>query len=243
MIAIEHNALTQEMERIGQKIRTEYERPKAILSVSAHWYTHGTWVQSAQVPKQVYDMYGFPEELYAVKYPVKGYRPLTDETLALLGDQVHINDDWGIDHGTWSVLVHMFPQADIPVVQLSVNGDLPAQAHFELGKKLAPLREQGYLIFASGNIVHNLRRVEWENPHGSRQADAFDEWIKAQILERKFENVIHYEKGPDAHYAVPMPDHYLPLLYALAAGEEDEMTVFNNVRNLGALSMTGYFMG
>ena len=127
-------------------------------------------------------MYGFPEELYQLQYPVKGYAELTKEVCCLLGDDVSINDSWGIDHGTWSVMVHMFPDASIPVVQLSVNGNLKPEQCVEIGRKLAPLREQGYLIWGSGNIVHNLRRIEWNNRGGSDQAERFSKYIVDSVL-------------------------------------------------------------
>ena len=153
MIALEQNDITEGMKKIGKKVISEYGKPKAILAVSAHWYTRGTFTQSTKDPSQIYDMYGFPRELYQVKYPVHGDQALTDRIKGLLGNQVSIDDSWGIDHGTWTVLVHMFPKADIPVVQLSVDGTLTSEECFEIGKKLAPLREEGYLIFGSGNIV------------------------------------------------------------------------------------------
>lgn len=243
MIALDHNQLTEEMNRIGNEIVSAYGKPKAILSISAHWYTHGSWIQSDPNPKQIYDMYGFPKELYEVKYPVSGSKELTEEVQSLLSKAVGINDQWGIDHGTWTVLVHMFPEHDIPVVQLSVDGDLKPEENYQIGKKLIPLREKGYLIFASGNVVHNLSRVEWDNPHGTAMADAFDEWIKAKILEKNDEAVIRYQQGPYADYAVPTPDHYLPLLYALGAADDDDAGIFNNVRNLGSMAMTGYAFG
>lgn len=243
MIALDHNEMTEEMEKIGETVISRFGKPKAILSISAHWYTHGTLIQSAVLPRQVYDMYGFPKELYEVKYPVKGYETLTDEVLKLLKNQVEVNNEWGIDHGTWTVLVHMFPKHDIPVVQLSVNGDITSDKHYEIGKKLISLRDQGYLIFASGNVVHNLGRVEWDNPHGTKMADAFDAWIKDKILNNDVQSVIDYKEGPYADYAVPTPDHFLPLLYALGASDQDDVTVFNNVRNLGSMAMTGYAFG
>ncbi len=151
------------MKAVGDSI----DKPKAILAISAHWFTDQTYIQSAPTPKQIYDMYGFPKELYEVKYPVSGSAPLTESVRSLLGTEVTIDDTWGIDHGTWTVLVHMFPDDDIPVVQLSVNRHLDPQQSYELGQKLASLREQGYLIFGSGNVVHNLGRVEWDNPDGT----------------------------------------------------------------------------
>ena len=135
-------------------------------------------------------MYGFPDELYEVQYPVSGNRDLTMDVLNLLGDKVSINNTWGIGHGTWTVLVHMFPKADIPVVQLSVNRHLAEEECYNLGKELAPLREKGYLIFASGNVVHNLRAVEFDNPIGTPAADAFDEFIKEAVLARNDESFI-----------------------------------------------------
>ena len=243
MVALDHNHITEEMNRIGNEVIEKFGKPKAILSVSAHWYTHGSFIQSAQTPKQIYDMYGFPKELYEVRYPVSGCRSLTEDVQSLLGDQVAVNDDWGIDHGTWTVLVHMFPKHDIPVVQLSVNGDIRPEENYAIGKKLTGLRDQGYLIFASGNVVHNLGRVEWDNAHGTSQADAFDEWIKEKVLEKNHQAVIHYQEGPYSDYAVPTPDHYLPLLYALGAADGDDAEVFNNVRNLGSMAMTGYAFG
>ena len=159
MIALAHNDLTAAFNHIGQEVISRFGKPKAILSICAHWYADGTYIQSAEKPRQIYDMYGFPNELYEVQYPVSGNRDLTMDVLNLLGDKVSINDTWGIDHGTWTVLVHMFPKADIPVVQLSVNRRLTEEECYNLGKELAPLREKGYLIFASGNVVHNLREL------------------------------------------------------------------------------------
>ena len=153
------------------------------------------------------------------------------------------HDSWGIDHGAWSILVHIFPEADIPVVQLSVNGDITERAAYDLGQRLASLREKGYLIMGSGNVVHNLRRVEWENEHGSLAADRFDEAIKAAIEQRDDEAVIDYHRYPAADYAVPTPDHFLPLLYILGASQGESPYIFNNVRNLGSMALTGYAFG
>ena len=177
MIALENNEITVGMEKVGRHVIGKYGKPKAILAISAHWYTRGTCVQSVEQPKQVYDMYGFPEELYQVKYPVTGDKELTEKVETVLGDLVSVNNSWGIDHGTWTVLVHMFPKADIPVVQLSVDGTLTAEECYQVGQKLSALREEGYLIFGSGNVVHNLRRVEWDNPDGTEMTNAFNDYI------------------------------------------------------------------
>lgn len=243
MVALEDNEITREMRRIGDEVIAKHGKPKAILSISGHWYVGGTFVQSAERPKQIYDMYGFPHELYEVKYKVKGNRDLTDAVLAALGDSVTVNDKWGIDHGTWTVLVHMFPEADIPVVQLSVNGYLSAEESYILGQRLAVLRDAGYLIFGSGNVVHNLRRVEWENEGGTDQAHRFNNYIVDAVEKRDDGKVIHFENGPDAAYAVPTPDHFLPLLYVLGASEGEKPVVFNNVCNLGSMAMTGFAFG
>lgn len=243
MIALDHNELTDTYHRLGKRILEEFGKPRAILMVSAHWYTHGTLVQSAAKPRQVYDMYGFPPELYALKYEPTGLAALTREVTDLLGNGVEVDDNWGIDHGTWSILVHIFPEADIPVVQLSVNGDIAACQSYELGQKLASLREKGYLIMGSGNVVHNLRRVEWENEHGNPAADRFDAAIKAAIEARDDEAVIDFHRYPDADYAVPTPDHFLPLLYVLGASQGESPYIFNNIRNLGSMALTGYAFG
>lgn len=243
MIALREDEVTKGMRETGEKILREYGKPKAILAISAHWYTRGTYIQNAAEPKQIYDMYGFPKELYEVKYPAKGCGELSDRVLELLGEQVSVNDDWGIDHGTWTVLVHMFPEADIPVVQLSVDGTLDHEKLNEIGEKLSVLREEGYLIFGSGNVVHNLRRVEWDNPNGTEMTLKFNQYIIDALQAGERNRVINYANGPEAAYAVPTPEHYLPLIYCLGAAGEDKAEVFNNICNLGSMAMTGFIFG
>lgn len=243
MMALRKDFITESFKSVGQRIRTQFGTPKAILAVSAHWYADDTWIQSADVPEQVYDMYGFPQELYEVKYPVKGNLDLTNRVLEILGDHVSVNDDWGIDHGTWTVLVHMFPGADIPVVQLSVNKHLTADEHIYLGKKLAALRDERYLIFGSGNVVHNLFRVDWNNPSGTAQTEEFNRFIIDNVMNGNIEAVTHYKDHPDGKYSVPTPDHYIPLLYCLGASDGDNVEVYNNVCNLGTMAMTGFLFG
>ena len=228
------------MAAVGRSITEEYDRPKAILALSGHWYTRGTYVQKTDEPRQVYDMYGFPQELYEVEYPVKGDGELSDRVLSILGDDVSIDNSWGIDHGTWTVLVHMFPDADIPVVQLSVDGTLSTDKMYEIGHKLSALRDEGYLIFASGNVVHNLRLVQWDNPDGTEMAHRFNDYIVDAVLAGEHEKVINYQDGPDSRYAVPTPDHYIPLIYAIGAAGNDKAEVFNKVCNLGSMAMTGF---
>lgn len=238
MNAIEDNTFTSVWREIGKKL----PKPKAILAISAHWYTDGTLTNDAEQPEMIYDMYGFPDTLYALKYPAKGSKTLAEDVVKLLGPDVRVDNNWGIDHGTWSVLVKMFPEADIPVVQLSINHIAPAQAHFDLGLKLRTLRDQGVLILASGNIVHNLALINWDMPAGYPWAHEFDDYIKKHILDRNYQAAIDYRAaGACSEKAFYTPDHYYPLLYALgAASDEDAIEVFNDCCLMGAMSMTGY---
>ena len=237
MNAVTDNAYKDEWIKIGQGLA-----PKAILCVSAHWYTKGTLVNPAEAPEQIYDMYGFPQELYQVKYPAQGSPELAARIGELLGDAVKINGDWGIDHGTWSVLKWMFPKADIPTVQLSIDGTQKGPFHYSIGQQLEALREEGILIIGSGNIVHNLRRVDWDSEGGAPWAYEFDGLIKEAIESRQHDKAIHYQElGESAKLAVPTPDHYYPLLYTLGAVDaEDDIYCFNESCELGSISMTGY---
>lgn len=241
MNAIETNEFTRQWEALGTKL----PRPKAILAVSAHWYTPGTKTTDSPAPKTIYDMYGFPEELYRVVYGAPGEPQLARQTQALITKKVEIDNTWGIDHGTWSVLCRIYPQADIPVFQLSVDKNATAEEHYQIGRELKALREQGVLIFGTGNVVHNLSRVNWNTDGGYPWAEEFDGYVKKSILERSHDNVIHYERaGTAASLSVPMPDHYAPLLYVLGAcDEEDGISVFNDACVLGSLSMTSYLFG
>ncbi len=243
MIALKINEMTETLKKVGKDIIEKHGEPKAILCISAHWYTKDTFIQSTEIPNQVYDMFGFPNELYEVKYPVKGSKELTKDVEKILGNEVKINDDWGIDHGTWTVLVHMFPEAKIPVVQLSVNANLSANKAYKLGEKLAKLREKGYLIVGSGNIVHNLRKIEWDNPKGTQEADKFDRYILDNISKREDKKVIKYKEHEYSNYAVPTPDHFMPILYILGASQGEKPYIFNEMRELGSLSMTSYIFG
>ena len=192
MMALEHTETTSTFQAIGKNIINNYGKPKAILAISAHWYTDGTYIQSAENPKQIYDMYGFPQELYEVVYPAKGDSSLTKDVQQVLGE------------------------------------------------KLQSLRDEGYLIMGSGNIVHNLRRLEWENPSGSPATIEFDQYITNAVLKNDVNTVINYSEHPQASYAVPTPDHYLPLIYIMGASKGLQPTVFNQTYNSGSLSMTGF---
>jgi 4,5-DOPA dioxygenase extradiol len=240
MLALEHNEITEKIRSVGSDILARYGKPRGILAISAHWYTGENLIQDTEKPEQIYDMFGFPNELYDVKYPATGNSALSAKVRQLLGDKVHVNNSWGIDHGTWTVLVHLFPDADIPVVQLSVNSRLTAGQSYALGQKLAPLRQDGWLILGSGNVVHNLRQVQWNSTTGSTEARAFNDYIVDALEHRKDKQVIHYQDNPNASYAVPTPDHFLPLLYLLGAAEDDTLRIFNNSCNLGAIAMTSF---
>jgi 4,5-DOPA dioxygenase extradiol len=238
MNAVEENEFTGNWVELGTKL----PRPKAILAVSAHWYTAGTRICDAQYPTQIYDMYGFPKELYELKYPVKGSPELAHVTQELVDKEVQIDNSWGIDHGTWSVLCRMFPEADIPVYQLSIDKNADAATHYRIGQELSDLREQGVLILGSGNVVHNLSRISWELEGGFPWAEEFDAYIKKAILEQNYDAVVQYEKaGKSSEIAFYTPEHFYPLLYILGAAEaDDKVRVLNDACVLGSLSMTSY---
>ena len=238
MNAIEDNAFTREWQRIGASL----PRPKAILSVSAHWFTEGTRVSTAAENRIIYDMYGFPEALYRVTYPAPGTPATAARALQLLGGRAEADPSWGLDHGSWSVLKHLYPAADVPVFQVSVNYALTPEEHFAVGRALQPLREEGVLILASGNVVHNLGRVSWGQEGGYPWADTFDAAIRDAVRAGDFARAVHYpELGEPARLAVPTPDHYAPLLVALGAADPaDALQVSNDARTMGSLSMTSY---
>lgn len=235
MNAIEKNEYNTSWNALGKNL----PKPKAILCVSAHWLTSGTKVTAMEQPKTIHDFGGFPDELFAQQYPAKGSPEFAKETQALITKtKVQSDFEWGLDHGTWSVLLPMFPQADIPVYQLSIDYSKPPQYHYELAKELAELRKRGVLIVGSGNIVHNLRMIDW-NGKAFDWAIEFDEKIKKHIDEKNHNEIINYEKlGKLAQLAVPTNDHYLPLLYSLALQDKkDSVKYFNDKCEMGSISM------
>lgn len=238
MNAIEKNHFTEEMAEIGARIG----KPKAILAVSAHWLTEGIKVSTASENRQIYDMYGFPQELYEVKYAPKGDPLLAMHTLSYLKDLAKADESWGIDHGVWSVLVRMYQKADIPVVMMSVDPTAPAENQFFAGVRLKPLREEGVLILASGNVVHNLAACDFRMENeGYPWAQQFDRTVKENILNHAFERVAELTKGPDYRNATGIGEHFYPLLTALgAAGQDARAEVWNEACIIGALSMTSY---
>jgi len=238
MNAIEDNSFVEQWKAVAERI----PRPESILSVSAHWYTKGTKIMDEESPKTIYDMYGFPDELYKIIYNAKGSPNLADKALKLINRTVETDNSWGYDHGTWSVLHRMYPNADIPVIQLSVDKNASMQEHYNIGRELSKLRKDGILIFGSGNITHNLSRVNWQMSGGYDWAEDFDKYVIENIKNKNYDNVINYKKaGKSADYAVPISDHYAPMLYVLGALEGDEkVSVFNDECILGSLSMTSY---
>lgn len=224
--ALQDNTYTQGWAAIGAAI----PRPKAVLAVSAHWYFPGTSVTAMSAPRTIHDFGGFPAELYQVKYPAPGDPDLARRVRDLLAPlDVGLDQRWGLDHGTWSVLCHVFPQADIPVVQLSIDETQPPVFHYELGRRLAPLRDEGILIIGSGNLVHNLHTYAW----GRHPVEPFDWAVRFEkqarelLLAANDDPLINYETlGRDALLSVPTPDHYLPLLYVIGLRREGEQVGF-----------------
>lgn len=238
------NALgNNDFARGWEKAAAVLTRPKAILCISGHWYTDGMRVCSSRHPKQIFDMYGFSPELSNIDYKPEGSPELAARVKELLPG-VRDDEKWGIDHGAWSVLCRMFPKADIPVVQLSVDRRQGAAEHFEVGRRLAPLRGEGVLILCSGDVVHDIGKVDWEMDGGFPWAIEFDAWVKERILSGRFDEVVRsYKEAPHAKRAVPTKDHYYPLLCALGAGAGSEAAVFNKACTLGSISMTSYVLG
>jgi 4,5-DOPA dioxygenase extradiol len=226
MNAVERNAYSKGWADIGKTI----DRPNAVLCVSAHWYGPGSFVTAMPSPRTIHDFGGFPEELYQIKYPAPGSPTLARRVKELLAPvSVELDQSWGLDHGTWAVLVHVFPGADIPVIQLSIDATQPPTFHYEMGKRLAVLRERGILVIGSGNIVHNLSMYAW-GKSGVQPFDwamRFEKKIKELLVRGDDAQVVAYKKlGPDAILSVPTPDHYLPLLYVLGLRKAKERISF-----------------
>jgi len=242
MNAIEDNAFR----RAWAGLASHLPRPRAVLCISAHWETRGVALTAAARPETIHDFHGFPPELFAVRYPAPGDSGLAQTVANLLAPGgARLDARRGLDHGSWSVLWTMYPRADVPVVQLSLDTNEPASFHYELAQRLAPLREQGVLILGSGNIVHNLRLLDYRRADGFDWAVRFDREVKARIEARDHDALIRYDElGDDARQAVPTPEHYLPLLYVLALQDERERASFFNDRVvMGSISMTSVIIG
>jgi 4,5-DOPA dioxygenase extradiol len=241
MNAIVENEFTTGFRNVAKTLPT----PNAIICVSAHWFTNGTKVTAMEMPQTIHDFGGFPKELFEVQYPAKGSPILAKETKALLLPTfVELDEKWGLDHGAWSVIKHLYPNADIPVIQLSIDYTKPAQYHFELAQKLTSLRNKGMLIIGSGNIIHNLRLVDF--PNFEKDNYGYDWAIEARetsnkyLLDGDFKPLINFEKlGKAFQLAIPTPEHYLPLIYSLGLKQQDEtISLFNDKLLAGSLSMT-----
>ena len=243
MNTLEDNRYTQAWQQIGQSIG----RPKAVVSISAHWFIREAAVTAMDAPETIHDFRGFPEELNTFQYPAPGSPQLAARVRDLLAPMaVRMDEQWGLDHGTWSVLAHVFPDADVPVVQLAIDATQPAQYHYETGRRLAALRDEGVLIVGSGNVVHNLRAVKRGGDRSPYEwAQRFNEHVRTHLLARDHPSLVHYEMlGEAARQAVPTPEHYLPLLYIIALQREDEaVTLPVDGLEVGSISMLSAVVG
>lgn len=243
MNTLETNEFTESWRALGRSL----PRPRAILAISAHWFIHGTAVTAMPQPKVIHDFYGFPDKLFAFDYPAPGSPGLAQEVAELL-EPTSVgmdHDSWGLDHGTWSVLAHVFPKADVPVVQLSIHAGAPLEYHIDIGSRLSALRERGVFILCSGNVVHNLRLIDWRRgDKGFDWADRFDARVHDAMTTQPAD--LHaVQSSPDYARAVPTPEHFLPLAYlaGLCVAGGAVATPFAQGRALGSLSMTSYVLG
>ncbi len=246
MNAIEENEFVLGFKSVAQTL----PQPQAILCISAHWFTKGTKVTAMEMPKTIHDFGGFPKALFDIQYPAKGSPELAKLTQQILQPTtVHLDHEWGLDHGAWSVIKHLYPEANIPVIQLSIDYTQSAQYHFDLAKQLQDLRNKGVLIIGSGNIVHNLRLVDFANFHkdnyGFDWAIEAREFVNNKLINGDYTSLINYTNQSKAlQLAIPSPDHYLPLIYNLALQDKkDNLSLFNDKLLAGSLSMTSVKLG
>ena len=245
MNAIEENEFVHGFRKVG----TEISKPAAILCISAHWETKGTFVTAMPQPRTIHDFGGFPRALFEVQYPAPGNPALANETKELVKKTaVSLDDKWGLDHGAWSVIKHLYPNADVPVIQMSIDYTKGANYHYELAKELSSLRDKGVLIIGSGNMVHNLGKVAWDRLHESFAFDwamEANEKMKSYILNNDFQKLIDYRaQGKAFELAIPTPEHYLPLIYTIGLQQKNEpIRLFNDKAVAGSLTMTSVKIG
>ncbi|MBX7149756.1 4,5-DOPA dioxygenase extradiol [bacterium] len=240
MHAVSDNAFTAMLSRLGES----FEKPKALVCVSAHWLTQGTFVTSNEHPKTIHDFGGFPQELFNVQYPAPGAPELAQQICdAIREPSIKLNDEWGLDHGCWAVLKHLYPKADVPVVQLSISIAESPAFHFELGKQLSFLRDEGVMIIGSGNVVHNLSRIQW---HGEAKpyswAQHFETWVKERLVAHEHQALVHDAlKSEEGKLSAPTPDHWYPLLYVLGASRQsDKLQCEYEGIEMGSISMLSF---
>lgn len=242
MNAISENDYTQKFKQLSK----EFPEPKAILMVSAHWMTRGTWITQMQNPRTIHDFYGFPKELFEVQYPAPGHPELAREIVDHIAKMSLDESEWGLDHGTWSVLKHMYPDAHIPVLQMSLDMTQTPEYHFRLGQELQAFREQGVLIMGSGNVVHNLSQIKWgANAVPYDWALEFDDWVQKKASQRDFKSLMDPASLSQAgKLSIPTPDHYLPLLYVLGASSSKDSLVYDieGIQN-ASISMRSFRFG
>jgi len=241
MNTLERNGFTEAWRELGERL----PRPRALLVVSAHWYIGATAVTAMERPRTIHDFYGFPPELFAFDYPAPGAPEVAQEVAEVVKPLwVGLDrDQWGLDHGTWSVLAHLYPDADLPVVQLSINALKPLDYHLELASRLATLRDQGIMIVASGNVVHNLGRVQWDRPDAAFDwAERFDDAVVEQLSDSPGD-ILKVAEHRDYDLAAPTPDHFVPLLYLAGAADGESIAPLVRGYAMGSISMTCYGAG
>jgi 4,5-DOPA dioxygenase extradiol len=243
MNGIETNPFTLSLQQLGKDL----PKPKAIMVVSAHWLTNGTYVLNSPAPKTIYDFGGFPEELYKVKYDAPGAPEYAQKTKEVItSTTAKLDHDWGLDHGAWTILKHLYPAADIPTYQLSIDASKPASYHYNLAKELSALRTKGVLIIGSGNIVHNLGRLSWNDPTAKFDwSIEFDETVKKHLNNHQHDELVHYEKmGKAAMLSVPTNDHYLPMIYSIGLQQKNEELIYTYESiEMGSISMRCFKIG
>ncbi len=242
MYALEPNRHTDSWAALGKRLH----KPDAILLISAHWLTRGIWLTAMQQPKTIHDFGGFPEALFQIQYPAPGSPVLAQRVKSLLKQAVVLEEhEWGIDHGAWSVLRYLYPNADVPVVQLSLDGSLSAEEHYTLAKQLAPLRDENILILGSGNIVHNLRLIDWDpDAVPLSWANEFNRFFTSQILANQHSPLLDWQGAGDAaRLSIPTPEHYWPALYPLALqGSGEQVEIISNGIEMGSISMLSFLI-